>query len=160
VLKEREAQIELKRMKQNANKDIDRDILAEMACREEQAIQQEQQKAIQRKQDQLTTAESLKQQIKDHDMKKEQERQEVKCEAEEIERLRDLHLWEQSMNERKRQEEKRGVMKAYQDYLTNRELMKATEAQRQEEEEEKRKQLAKHKEKVMKMRKEKQEEMF
>lgn len=62
VLKEREAQIELKHMKQNASKDIDRDILAEMACREEQAIQQEQQKAIQRKQDQLTTAESLKQQ--------------------------------------------------------------------------------------------------
>ncbi|XP_050974507.1 cilia- and flagella- associated protein 210 [Labeo rohita] len=160
VLKEREAQIELKHMKQNASKDIDRDILAEMACREEQAIQQEQQKAIQRKQDQLTTAESLKQQIKDHDMKKEQERQEVKREAEEIERLRDLHLWEQSMNERKRQEEKRGAMKAHQNYLTNREMMKATEAQRQEEEEEKRKQLAKHKEKVMKMRKEKQEEMF
>uniref|UniRef100_A0A8C1TSD0 Coiled-coil domain containing 173 n=1 Tax=Cyprinus carpio TaxID=7962 RepID=A0A8C1TSD0_CYPCA len=160
VLKEREAQIELKRMKQNASKDIDRDVVAEMAYREEQALQQERQKAIQRKQDQLATAESLKQQIKDHEMKKEQERQEVKHEAEEIERLRDLHLWEQSMKEHKKQEEKGSVMKAHQDYLTNRELMKATEAQRQEEEEEKRKQLAKHKEKVMKMRKEKQEEIF
>ncbi len=48
----------------------------------------------------------------------------------------------------------------HQDYLTNRELMKATEAQRQEEEEERRRQHAKHKEKVMKMRKEKQEEIF
>ncbi len=47
-------------------------------------------------------------------MKKEQERQEVKGEAEEIERLRDLHLWEQSMNERKKQEEKRSAMKAHQ----------------------------------------------
>lgn len=47
-------------------------------------------------------------------MKKEQERQEANREAEEIERLRDLHLWEQSMNERKKLEEKGSVMKAYQ----------------------------------------------
>lgn len=60
VLKEREAQIELRRMKQNASKDVDRDILAKMACREEQAVQQEQQKALQRKQDQLAISESLK----------------------------------------------------------------------------------------------------
>lgn len=52
--------------------------------------------------------------IKGHELKKEQERQEVKGAAEEIERLRDLHLWEQSMNERKKQEEKRSAMKAHQ----------------------------------------------
>lgn len=160
VLKEREAQIELKRMKQKASKDVDRDILAKMASREEQAIHQEQQKALQRKQDQLATAESLKLQLKDHEMKKEQERQEVKREAEEIERLRDLQLWEQSMKERKKQEEKRSMINSFRDHLTNRELMKVAEAQRQEEEEAKRKQLASHKEKVTKMRKEKQEEIF
>jgi len=60
VLKEREAQIELKRLKQYASKDIDRDILAKMACREERAVQQEQEKALQRKQDQLAISESLK----------------------------------------------------------------------------------------------------
>ncbi len=49
-------------MKHNASKDIDRGILSEMACREEQALQLEQQKALQRKQDQLTAAESVKQQ--------------------------------------------------------------------------------------------------
>ncbi|XP_077071483.1 cilia- and flagella- associated protein 210 [Siphateles boraxobius] len=160
VLKEREAQIELKRMKQNASKDVDRDILAKMARREQQAVQQEQQKALQRKQDQLAISESLKLQFKDHEIMKEQERQEIKKEAEEIERLRDLHLWEQSMKERKNQEEKRSTMNAFRDHLTNRELMKAAEARRKEEEEEKRKQLASHKEKVMRMRKEKQEKMF
>ncbi|KAK7169506.1 hypothetical protein R3I93_005466 [Phoxinus phoxinus] len=160
VLKEREAQIELKRMKQNASKDADRDILAKMACRDEQAVQQEQQKALQRKQDQLFISESLRLQFKDHEMKKEQERQEIKREAEEIERLRDLHLWEQSMKERKNQEEKRSTMNAFRDHLTNRELTKAAEARRQEEEEEKRKQIARHKEKVTRMRKGKQEEMF
>ncbi|KAG1945097.1 coiled-coil domain-containing protein 173 [Pimephales promelas] len=160
VLKEREAQIELKRLKQNASKDIDRDILAKMACREERAVQQEQEKALQRKQDQLAISESLKLQLKDHEMKKEQERLKIKREAEEIERLRDLQLWEQSMKERKIQEEKRSTMNAFRDHLTNRELMKTEEARRQEEEEDKRKQLASHKEKVARMRKEKQEEIF
>lgn len=62
VLKEREAQIELKRMKQNATKDIDRDMLAEMSCRDEQALRDEQQKALQKKQDHQAIVESLKQQ--------------------------------------------------------------------------------------------------
>lgn len=52
--------------------------------------------------------------MKDHELKKEQKRQEVKRAAGEIERLRDLHLWEQSMIERKKHEEKRSVMKAHQ----------------------------------------------
>jgi len=46
-------------------------------------------------------------------MKKEQERLKIKREAEEIERLRDLQLWEQSMKERKIQEEKRSTMNAF-----------------------------------------------
>ncbi|XP_002663472.1 cilia- and flagella- associated protein 210 isoform X1 [Danio rerio] len=160
VLKEREAQIELKRMKQNATKDIDRDMLAEMASREEQALLEEQKKALQKKQEHQAIVESLKQQIVDHELEKEQERQEVKREAEEIERLRNLHLWEQAMKERKKQGEKRSILKAHRDLLTNREMMKATEAQKLQEEEEKCKQLASHKEKMMKMRKEKQEEIF
>lgn len=62
VLKEREAQIELKHRKQKASKDIDKDILSLMACRDEQALQEDQQKSLQRKQEQLAIAESLRQQ--------------------------------------------------------------------------------------------------
>ncbi|KAK7127215.1 hypothetical protein R3I94_018408 [Phoxinus phoxinus] len=60
VMKEREAQIELKRMRQNASRAVDREISARMACREEQAVQQERQKALQRKRDQLAISECLK----------------------------------------------------------------------------------------------------
>ncbi|XP_056123862.1 trichohyalin-like [Rhinichthys klamathensis goyatoka] len=157
VLKEREAQIELKRMRQNASRAVDREILARMACREEQAVQQERQKALQRKRDQLAISECLKLQVKEHDMKKEQER---RREAEEMKQLRDLHLREQAIKERQNREVKRKRMNAFRDHLTNRELTKAAEARRQEEEEEKRKQIASQSEKVTRMRREKQEETF
>ncbi|KAK7127216.1 hypothetical protein R3I94_018409 [Phoxinus phoxinus] len=122
-------------------------------------------------------------------MKKEQERQERRREAEEMKRLRDLHLREQAIKERQNQEEKRRRMNAFrvsrlldnihtvkadrircgfeipssvfhQDHLTNRELTKAAEARRQEEEEEKRKQIASQSQKLTRMRREKQEETF
>ncbi|XP_056123857.1 cilia- and flagella- associated protein 210-like [Rhinichthys klamathensis goyatoka] len=160
VLKEREAQIELKRMRQNASRAVDREILARMACREEQAVQQERQKALQRKRDQLAISECLKLQVKEHDTKKEQERQERRREAEEMKQLRDLHLREQAIKERQNREVKRKRMDAFRDHLTNRELTKAAEARRQEEEEEKRKQIASQSEKVTRMRREKQEETF
>lgn len=48
----------------------------------------------------------------------------------------------------------------HQDHLANREAIRAAETQRQEEEEEKQKQMASHKKTVMKLRKEKQEEIF
>lgn len=46
-------------------------------------------------------------------MKKEQEKQEVRKEASEIERLRQLRLWERATTEQKKEEEKRKMMKAH-----------------------------------------------
>lgn len=51
--------------------------------------------------------------IKDHEVQKKQEEQEMRKEAQEIERLRQLHLWEQAVTEQKKDEEKRNVMKAH-----------------------------------------------
>ncbi|XP_065107478.1 cilia- and flagella- associated protein 210 [Paramisgurnus dabryanus] len=160
VLKEREAQIELKQRKQNASKHIDKEILAVMASKDEQAIQQEEQKVLQKKQNQVAVSESLQRQIKDHEVTKEQERQEIRKEAQEIERLRELHYWERAMAEQKKEDERRNMMKAHREHLTNREAMRAAEARRLEEEEDKQKQMANHKKTVMKLRKEKQEEIF
>ncbi|KAI7808514.1 cilia- and flagella- associated protein 210 isoform X1 [Triplophysa rosa] len=160
VLKERETQIELKHRQQKASKDLDKDILAVMANRDEQTLQEEQQKSLQRKQEQLAVAESLKQQIKNHEVKQEQEKQEVRKEAWEIERLRKLRLLERATAEQKKEDEKRNMMKAHREHLANREAIRAAETQRQEDEEEKQEQLASHKKTLMKLRKEKQEEMY
>lgn len=62
VLKEREAQIELKKRKEIASKDVDKEILAMIAYKDALALHQERQKAVERKQKSLVVAESLKQQ--------------------------------------------------------------------------------------------------
>ncbi|XP_076858787.1 cilia- and flagella- associated protein 210 [Brachyhypopomus gauderio] len=160
VLKEREAQIELKRRKQNASKDIDKEIMAMILHRERQDLQHVQQDALAKKQKCLVVAESLKQQIKEHERAREQERVEVEKEAEELQQLQELCLWEQSMHEQKKKEEKRSIMKAHHEHLVNRDTIKATEAQKEGVEEERRKLFAKTKEKMMKLRKEKEAELF
>lgn len=62
VLKEREAQIELKKRKDNALKNVDKEILAMITQKEALALQQEWLKALEKKQNCLAVAESLKQQ--------------------------------------------------------------------------------------------------
>uniref|UniRef100_W5KEG4 Cilia and flagella associated protein 210 n=1 Tax=Astyanax mexicanus TaxID=7994 RepID=W5KEG4_ASTMX len=160
VLKEREAQIELRRREQNASKDVDKEVLAMIARREEEASQIEEQKALKKKQECLAVAESLKQQIKEHDHTKAWEKMEERKEAEETQRLRQLFLWEQSMHEQNKQEEKRNIMRAHQKHLADRDIIQAQEAQKQDQEEENRRLFAEAKEKMMKLRKEKEEMLF
>lgn len=62
VLKEREAQIELKKRKENASKNVDKEILAMITHKEALALQQEWLKALEKKQKSLAVAENLKRQ--------------------------------------------------------------------------------------------------
>lgn len=62
VLKEREAQIELKKRKEKASKAVDQAILAMITREEALALQQEWLKASEKKQQCLAVAKSLKQQ--------------------------------------------------------------------------------------------------
>lgn len=62
VLKEREAQLELKKKKENASKDVDKEMLATIMRKEALALRQEWLKALEKKQQRLTVSESLKQQ--------------------------------------------------------------------------------------------------
>lgn len=62
VVKEREAQIELKKRKDIASKDVDKEILAMITRKEALDLQQEWLKAMEKKQKCLAVAESLKQQ--------------------------------------------------------------------------------------------------
>lgn len=62
VLKEREAQIELKKIKENFSKHVDKEIMAMIKQKEAQALQQEWLKALEKKKKCLDVAESLKQQ--------------------------------------------------------------------------------------------------
>ncbi|XP_064183358.1 cilia- and flagella- associated protein 210-like isoform X1 [Anguilla rostrata] len=160
VLKEREAQMELKQRKQMASKDVNRDIMAQLKQKDEEALEQERQRAVQRKQEREDVAEFLKQQIKEQEAIMEKEKLDKKKEADELQKLKELHGWERSMYEQKKQEEKRNVMRAHLEHLSNRNLIRAIEIQKQEAEDECRRLFSSAKQKMMKMRKEKEAEMF
>lgn len=60
VLKERDAQIELKQRIKNSYKDVDKDITDMMKTKEDEALRQEQEKALQKKLERHAVAEDLK----------------------------------------------------------------------------------------------------
>lgn len=62
VLKEREAQTELKRRVKSASKDLDKDFMDMVKTRHDEALRQEQEKALQKKLDRKAVAEDLKKQ--------------------------------------------------------------------------------------------------
>lgn len=60
VLKEREAQVELKHRNQSASKELEQEFLRGVKAREDEALEQEQQKALQKKLDIQAVAEDQK----------------------------------------------------------------------------------------------------
>ncbi|KAG7315711.1 hypothetical protein KOW79_020577 [Hemibagrus wyckioides] len=160
VLKEREAQIELKKRKEIEAKKEEERISAMIARNTELALQEQREKAEERKQKRLAHAEFLKQQVKEHEQAREKEMMEKKKEEEELRHFQELYEMEQTMLKQKKQEEKRKCKKAYEEELANKKIFQASEAKKQEMEEEKRKLVVEAKDKQMKLRKEKEAEMF
>uniref|UniRef100_A0A8C9V850 Cilia and flagella associated protein 210 n=1 Tax=Scleropages formosus TaxID=113540 RepID=A0A8C9V850_SCLFO len=144
VLNEWEAQLELKQKMLNASRNVERDVIAALRKKEEEAMQREEHRAKQRRLKNKATAEDLKQQMKEHKYKRNQERLRIKKEAEELLQLQELYNRE---NNRLEQEEKE-------------DLLKALDAQREDMEEERRRMIITAKEKMMKLRKEKEAERF
>ncbi|KAK1165691.1 coiled-coil domain-containing protein 173-like [Acipenser oxyrinchus oxyrinchus] len=160
VLKEREAQIDLKRKKQNAHENVNKDIMAQMQRKEEQAIIEDQHKALQQFQECKAVASGQMQQVKEHQHAKEMEKLEDKKEGETIQRLTRLYEWEKSKLEDQKHEEKKQLMNAYLDHMSNRDILKAIEKQKYEEEQESIHLFSTAKQKMIKMRKEKEAELF
>ncbi|XP_033473552.1 cilia- and flagella- associated protein 210 [Epinephelus lanceolatus] len=160
VLKEREAQIELKQRIKSASKDVDKEFLDTVKNKDERALKQEQEKALQKKLERQAVAEDIKKQIKDNELVKERQTLEDKKDGEEAQRLQELYQWEQRMEEERQAELKRNLMHAHLEFISNRDLIKATDAQKQEAEEEQRKLFLSAKQKMIKLRKEKEKELF
>ena len=62
VLKEREAQIELKKRIKSASKDVEKEFINLAGTRKDEALREEEEKAVQRKLEKLVIAEELKNQ--------------------------------------------------------------------------------------------------
>ncbi|XP_053296325.1 cilia- and flagella- associated protein 210 [Pleuronectes platessa] len=160
VLKEREAQIELKKRIKSVSKDVEKEFINLAGTRKDEALREEEEKAAQRKLEKLAVAEELKNQMKKHELARERQERENKKEGEEILRLHELYLMEQRMEEERQEEQKRNLKQAQLEHVNKRDLMRAAEAQKQAAEEEQRKLFLSAKQKMMKLRKEKETELF
>ncbi|XP_035507205.2 protein CFAP210 [Scophthalmus maximus] len=160
VLKEREAQIELKKRINSASKDVDQEFRNMVKTREDEALRREQEKALEKKLERLAAAEDVKKQIKENELTKEQQKTENKKVEEEILRLGELYQWEQRKEGKRRAEQRRNLMQAHLEHVTNRDLIRAAEAQKQEAEEEQRKLFLSAKQKMRKLKKDKETELF
>ncbi|XP_037644822.1 coiled-coil domain-containing protein 173 [Sebastes umbrosus] len=160
VLKEREAQIELKQRIKSASKDVDKDFMDTVKTREDKALRQEQEKALQKKLETLAVAEDLKNQVKEIELLRELQKMENMKDGEEIQRLKELNQWEQRMEEERQAKLKKNLMQAHLEHVSNREIIRAKDAQKQEADEEQRKLFLSAKNKMIKLRKEKEKELF
>ncbi|XP_040913771.1 coiled-coil domain-containing protein 173 [Toxotes jaculatrix] len=160
VLKEREAQIELKQRIKSSSKDVDKEFMDMVKTREDEARTQEQEKALQKKLQRQAVAEDLKNQIKNNELAREQQKAENMRDGEEIQQLQELYQWEQRMEKERQAEQKRNLMQAHLEHLTNRDLIKAADEQKQKAEEEQRKVFLSAKQKMTKLRKDKEAELL
>ncbi|XP_037542365.1 LOW QUALITY PROTEIN: coiled-coil domain-containing protein 173 [Nematolebias whitei] len=188
VLKQREAQIELKQRMKRASEDVNKTYLEVVKTKEEEASKQEQEKALQRKLQRLAAAEDLKNQIQQKEFAREQVKLANKKDGEDIQRLSELHQWEQKLESERQAEQKKNLMQAHlvgpitkddhacaalshhalncrcfvflQDHIDNRAQIKMQDAEKREAEEEQRKLFVSTKQKMTKLRKEREQELF
>uniref|UniRef100_A0A8C9TYD0 Cilia and flagella associated protein 210 n=1 Tax=Scleropages formosus TaxID=113540 RepID=A0A8C9TYD0_SCLFO len=137
VLKEREAQLQLKQKTQNACRNLDRDIIAALERKDEEAMQQEEESAKQRRLKNKATAEDLKQHLLSHVT---------------VLFLLALELYFVVCNCL--------CIYGFKEHMATRDLLRALDAKKEELEEERRKLIVAGREKMLQLRREKETEML
>ncbi|XP_061548003.1 cilia- and flagella- associated protein 210 [Phycodurus eques] len=160
VLKEREAQIELKQRRKSASKDLDKEFMQKVKAREDEALKKEQERAQQKRQASKAFAQELQKQIKENQLERERRKNETKKDGDEIQWLQELHQWEQKMEEEAQAKQKSDFMQAQLEHLTQRDISRVLDAEKQEAEEAQRKLFLSAKEKMVKLRRDKETELF
>ncbi|NXG53923.1 CC173 protein, partial [Psilopogon haemacephalus] len=155
VLKERDAQVEFKKLKSDVNKKKDEE--KESECKE--AILREQEKAHQHHMNQKALRRDLLEQIKEHKHQADLAKLQDKREGEQIQRLTQLYQMEIQRGKEKKQEEKAECRRQYHEHVTNQKIMKALEEQKEMEEDDRIKAHFKAKETIAKQIKKKEDEM-
>ncbi|KAM9235208.1 LOW QUALITY PROTEIN: cilia- and flagella- associated protein 210-like [Leptosomus discolor] len=155
VLKERDAQVELKKLKSDVNKKEDE----EKEREHKEAILREQEKARQRYKNQQALRRDQLEQIKEHKHQADLAKLEDKREGEQIQRLNQLYQLEIQRRMEKEQEEKAERHRLHQEHVNDQKIIKAVEEQKQMEEDDRIKAHFKAKETIAKLIKKKEAEM-
>ncbi|KAK5890262.1 hypothetical protein CesoFtcFv8_013798 [Champsocephalus esox] len=159
VLEEREAQIKLKKKIKSASKDVDKKFLDLEKTDIDEALRQEQEKALRKKLEGQAVVRDLKNQMKEREQVREREKIENRKDGEEAQGLLELHHLEQNMEEERKAKLKRNLMHSHLEHIANSDL-RATNAKKQEAEEEQRKLFLSSRQNIIKLRKEKEKELF
>ncbi|NWR59398.1 CC173 protein, partial [Bucorvus abyssinicus] len=155
VLKERDAQVEFKKLKSDVNKKKDE----EKEHKHKEAILREQERAHQHYMNQQALRRDQLEQIKEHKHQADLAKLEDKREGEQIQRLNQLYQLEIQRKMEKEQEEKAERRRLYHEHLANQKILKALEEQKQMEENDQIKAHFKAKETIAKLIKKKEAEM-
>ncbi|NWU52048.1 CC173 protein, partial [Dromas ardeola] len=155
VLKERDAQVEFKKLKSEVNKKKDE----EKEHERKEDILREQEKAHQRYLNQQALRRDQLEQIKERKHQADLAKLEDKREGEQIQRLNQLHQLEIQRKMEKEQEEKVEHQRLYHEHVSDQKIIKAIEEQKQMEEDDRIKAHFKAKQTIAKLIKEKKAEM-
>jgi len=159
VLKEREAQLELKRLKDMAGKGQDKEWL-DLARREhEEAIRADQMKAAERIVNAKQNQHFLKAQVMDHHKANEKVKMEDVFEGEELQNLSIQNKMEKERLEAIRKDEKRQLMEDNQRQIDERIALRKLQENQEDEEDEECRIFAAAKRKMMKLRSEKEKQL-
>ncbi|XP_009994604.1 PREDICTED: coiled-coil domain-containing protein 173 [Chaetura pelagica] len=155
VLKERDAQVEFKKLKSDAMKKKEK----EMVHEDKEAVAREQEKARQHYMNEQAVRRDQLEQIKEHKHQADLAKLEDKREGEQIQRLNHLYQLEMQRGKEKEQEEKAEQQRLYHEHLADQKIIKAIEKQKQMEEDDRIKAYFKAKETIGKMVKKKKAEI-
>ncbi|KFO83560.1 Coiled-coil domain-containing protein 173, partial [Buceros rhinoceros silvestris] len=155
VLKERDAQVEFKKLKSDVNKKKDE----EKEYERKEPILREQEKAHQRYKNQQALRRDQLEQIKEHKHQADLAKLEDKREGEKIQKLNQLYQLEIQRKKEKEQEGKAERRRLYHEHLTNQKILKALEEQKLMEENDRIRAHFKAKETIAKLIKKKEAEM-
>ncbi|XP_072435374.1 cilia- and flagella- associated protein 210 isoform X1 [Chiloscyllium punctatum] len=159
ALKEREAQIELKRKKDNLHEREEKSYMEEIQRRINLGEDEEYQKLMKDKEKRMALAEFHQQQIKENGHLKELEKQQYIKEGEEIKKLAHLYQWELNKIEQLKNQEKHNNMMNHKTHVANLKIIKALENQKEELEDENIRLFVSAKQQMLKLRKKRQAEI-
>ncbi|NXS68593.1 CC173 protein, partial [Pandion haliaetus] len=155
VLKERDAQVEFKKLKSDVNKKKGE----EKEHEHKEVILREEEKAHQSYMNQQALRRDQLEQIKEHKHQADLAKLEDKREGEQIQRLNQLYQLEIQRGKEKEREEKAERQRLHQEHVTEQKIIKAVEEQKEMEEDDRIKAHFKAKETIAKLIKQKEAEM-
>jgi len=160
VLKERDAQIEMKNSKLDADKIREEHLLRLQQRQREEAIMEDQKRALRRYNERKAVSDFQTLQILDHKEVAKKAQQEDVEEGKNIKQQVDMYEAAKKTIEEQRRKDKQAIMEEHQRQLADREERRKLGQKKIEEEEEEIRQFAQAKKKMAKMRKEKETELF